>query len=520
MTARPEQGAGSASADTRPGPERGAGQQVRTRQVVAWACLALVAARLLFVTQPLRSDEGGYLLLARHWRSGGEFLYGDYHVDRPPLLMAIFRLAAVTEWDGAIRVLSIPFAVVTVLAVAHAARVLAGDRAARWAAVVAAALLASPALTADQADGELFAAPFVAGSVAVALVAWRRPGGSPRWWLAVGAGALAGAASLVKQNFLEGLLFVATLVLVDTLRRRTLTARSRVVGTGVLVGAVLPALAVLAWAHVAGVDGLRIWTDLAAFRGDAFGVIWQHSTRAPVTRAVNLVALAMLSMMLPLAWTWFRACVTSGAGRMTAEEWGVTVGLGYGLVAIAGGGSYWPHYLIGLVPFLALAAGLVAGRETPAGRSARRWSRVAAGSALVLVVVEAVVYATVPWVWYQQRTGEWLAASSEAGDTAWVAYGQPAILESADLSSPYPYLWSLPMRTLDPGQDRLRATLAGPEAPTWVVEANSLNSWQIDASGRLRGLLEARYDRVATVCGLPIWLRADLSRDLAPLPRC
>lgn len=490
------------------------------RAVLLAACLAVVAARSVFVTQPLRSDEGGYLLLARHWRSGGEFLYGDYHVDRPPLLMVIFRVAALSDWDGAIRLLSIPFAVVTVLAVAHAARQLGGRRAAGWAAVVAAALLVSPALAADQADGELFAAPFVAGSVAAAIAAWRRPGGVARWWLAVGAGALAGAAALVKQNLIEGLVFVATLVLVDAVRHRALTARGRVVGGGVLLGALLPFLLLVLWARAVGLDVLQFWADLVAFREDAFGVIWQHSTRAPVTRAISLVGLALVSAMLSLAWAWARRCRSRGARGMTAEEWGVTTTLVYGVLAIVGGGSYWSHYLVGLAPMIALAAGLSAASQAPPGRSARRWSRVAVGSAAVLVVAEVLVYATMPSVWRQQRTGQWLADSSATGDTAFIAYGQPAILESADLTTPYPYLWSLPMRTLDPQQERLRDTLAGADAPVWVVAVNPLNSWRIDESGRLRQLLERRYRAVATVCGFPVWLREDLTRELAPSPRC
>ena len=101
-----------------------------------------------------------------------------------------------------------------------------------------------------------------------------------------------------------------------------------------------------------------------------------------------------------------------------------------------------------------------------------------------------------------------------------VLYGSPSILEAADLETPYPYLWSLPMRTLDPRQERLRATLAGPTAPTWIAQVSGLNSWHVDESGRLRELIDARYDRVAEFCGVDLWLRAGESRALAPPPRC
>jgi hypothetical protein len=142
------------------------------------------------------------------------------------------------------------------------------------------------------------------------------------------------------------------------------------------------------------------------------------------------------------------------------------------------------------------------------------------GTAVVGSAAMALVYATVPAVWFQQRTGQWLAAAARPGDTAVVAYGHASILETADLPSPYPYLWSVPMRTLDPDQRLLRTTLAGDRAPAWLVEVNDLGSWGIDEGGRLRALVERRYRVVAEVCGNPVWLRQDLNRSPGAAPRC
>jgi hypothetical protein len=88
------------------------------------------------------------------------------------------------------------------------------------------------------------------------------------------------------------------------------------------------------------------------------------------------------------------------------------------------------------------------------------------------------------------------------------------------MPSPYPHVWSAAMRTLDPAQTRLRATLAGPDAPSWVVQVNGLNAWGIDEGSRLRDLLHQRYRVVAEICGYRVWLRADLTRRLAPPPPC
>jgi hypothetical protein len=88
------------------------------------------------------------------------------------------------------------------------------------------------------------------------------------------------------------------------------------------------------------------------------------------------------------------------------------------------------------------------------------------------------------------------------------------------MSSPYPHLWSLPMRTFDPQQARLRQTLAGPEAPEWIVQVTGLNAWGIDGGSRLRNLVHHRYRVVATVCGHPVWLRRDVERELRTPPAC
>lgn len=492
----------------------------RTTRLLLVLSATVVVTRLVYAWQPLRSDEGGYLFLAREWSPGaGEFLYGDHHVDRPPLLLAIFRLAALTEWDRAIRLLAIPFVVAAVLLTARAAYLAAGWTAARWSAVVTTALVSSPALAADQADGGLFAVPLVAGAVALGLEAWRRGSSAGRFRWAVAAGALGAAATLVKQNYLEGLLFAAALVVTDAVVRRR--APSWAFVAGIAAGAVLPHVLVAAWAVRHGLDPLRVWTDLVAFRAEALRTIWAEPMRAPGLRAAGLVALAVVSAVVPLAWTWFRWLLARvRAGEGAPDQVAIGVVLVYGVWAMVVGGSYWPHYLLQLAVGLGLGAGIVAARAGRHAVSMRRWSGVAAGSAVVGLLAVAAVYALVPQVWFQERVGQWLAASAAPGDSAVVTYGHPVVLETADVGTPYPYLWSLPMRTLDPDQRRLRALLAGPEAPAWVVQMNAFDSWGIDEGGRLRELVERRYDVAAQVCGRTMWLRADLDRSLAAAPDC
>ncbi len=76
------------------------------------------------------------------------------------------------------------------------------------------------------------------------------------------------------------------------------------------------------------------------------------------------------------------------------------------------------------------------------------------------------------------------------------------------------------MRTFDGEQERLRATLAGPRAPSWIVQVTGLNAWRIDDRSRLRDLIRQRYRVVAEVCGHRLWLRQDVTRELAAPPPC
>ena len=67
---------------------------VAGKEVLAGALLATLALRLPFLTEPLGVDEGGLAYIARFWTGGrGHSLYGDYWIDRPPLLLALFKAA-------------------------------------------------------------------------------------------------------------------------------------------------------------------------------------------------------------------------------------------------------------------------------------------------------------------------------------------------------------------------------------------------------------------------------------------
>jgi hypothetical protein len=405
--------------------------------------------------------------------------------------------------------------VLFVLAAWRAGSLLAGNAGGRWAAGVAAGVMCSPGVAADQADGELFGAAFVMVSIALALSAWHASSPtSSRCWTAA-AGVVAGAAPLVKQNLLEGLLLLAGLIVFGYWGRDE-AARRRAAGMApmALAGALLPAVAVALWLAGVAAEPAGAWRDLVGFRRDALEVIWSTSPSTSLTLLAQLLMLGVLTGVVLVAIAWF-CCARRHLPDRAPERRTITALLLFGFAAITAGGSYWAPYLLQLAPATVLAAGAIASAV---------WMRSAVGvvvfAAAVTTIEGVVVHAAVPSTWYSQRIGEWLSDAKAPGDTGFVAYGHAGVLESADLPSPYPHLWSVPMRTLDPEQARLRDTLGGPGAPTWIVQVNGLNAWGIDDGARLKTLIRDRYEAVAEICGSRVWLRQDATRELPPVPHC
>ncbi|WP_447646446.1 hypothetical protein [Nocardioides zeae] len=119
--------------------ERGTNAR-RTILVVGAIALLGVALRLPFLGVPPGQDESGFFIVGQQWHDGTS-LYGDYWVDRPPLLLTIFWL--VPSVTG-LRVVGCLAVAAVVLLVALAAYVARGHRAAVAAAATAALLSAAP----------------------------------------------------------------------------------------------------------------------------------------------------------------------------------------------------------------------------------------------------------------------------------------------------------------------------------------------------------------------------------------
>lgn len=507
------------------GPSKpGAGGARRASAATVGLVLALatlsVLARLPFVVRPLSPDEGGFLMVAAQWGPGAS-LYGNYWVDRPPLLITLFSLAhhlggLADQGSGvggavALRLVGAACVGTSVLLAAALARAVvrldrgAGHVSARLsrfvvvgAAATAATFLVSPMFGAGEVDGEILAVPFVLAGLTAAFRAYasvrsagRSGAGSAAWWAT--AGVLAVAAGGVKQNMLE--VFVAVgVLLVATSRRspRAAIGAAAAFGAGVVAGAA----ALLGWAAWHGTPPAGIWDAVVTFRFQAAAVIAHGAPGTARVRGLGVAGAFVTTGALGVVVAAFvpgrRGRSAGRPGALLAATAAVLVWEGIGVV---GGGSYWLHYLIGTVPGLVLAAVTVALR----GRRRALGAVVAYAAVVSTVAVTTTAFAAAGAPSASTTVEHYLATHARAGDTGVVGFGDPALLEAAHLPSPYPQLWSLPVRVRDPHLSDLNALLEGPRRPTWiVVDGDSLASWGIDAS-LAQPVLEREYRQVRTV---------------------
>ena len=474
--------------------------------------LAVLAAllRLPYAGAPMSPDEGGFLVVGGQW-SKGSSLYGQYWVDRPPLLIELYRLADHLGGLLALRLIGCVAVAVTVLAIGMTLRATAGPRAAGWGAACAAALLVSPVAGAVAVNGELLAAPFVAlGTWAAAEALHARPTPVALRW-AGAAGAAAAGAVLVKQNMLDAAVFAVVLGLAAWWMRRISRRRLRHLAAAYAGGVVGTAVVVLGVAALRGSRPGSVFYAMYPFRWDALQAV-QTATGAERLHRLALLAGKDLLTMAPVLLVGLVVAAVLGRRNRSGVQATLVATIAmaaYALGSTALGGSYWSHYLVELAVPVALAGGLLVGTGFPRAR---------------LVAALVVVASAVAWAGgfgHQVSTGgadagAAIAAVARPGDTLVSVFGEPQVLRTAGLQSPYPYLWSLPTRTLDPGLHELATLLSGPNAPTWFVTRSAATVKTLQGSGAHEAL-HLHYRHLVDVCGRGIYLHDGTPRP-TPVP--
>lgn len=467
------------------------------------AILIAFALRAPWFGAPLGNDEGGLAYVADHWQSGGPFAYGHYFLDRPPLLVGVFRIAAETGGTTSVRVIGALTASALVIGIAFLARRLGGNRAGAWGALLATTLVSSPSLGSVYTPAELVAALPSLLSVLALVTGLQRRGDAGRLFAA--AGFLAVAALLVKQSFgdalVAGLGCVAALAILERDGRRA----ARLLGF--YLGGACVALACLEVLEFAlGMKEGAMAYALIGFRIDGLSALAGSSGGLPARFAGRLLG-PLLYSGLGLVTAWGVAGLIRMKGDRVLQ---VTLGgwAAGGLAGVLLGGSYWPHYLIELIPFSVVAASLVLARIDVriAGVTATALAALGLGGAIVGSTLDQKSET-------EARTiGEYVAARSLPSDTIYVRYSQPNITFYSGLRTPYPYDWSLMLRTIPDAQPRLRELLRSRGRPTWVVDWESDGAYGLDTNGATTRLLKDHYRRAGSVCGTPLLLERGVAR--------
>jgi hypothetical protein len=485
-----------------------AGRLVASRWTVAVAAAAAFLLRLLGLTRPVRADEAGFELVARAWHPTSHSVYGAYFVDKPPPLVALFKLSDAIGGPLFIRVLGAVGCAALVVVAAAVARLVADEEAARWTAVAAAALVTTPVIDVVAVKGEVLALPFLLGAIGLALVAVRDRAA----WPALAAGVLAGIPLGLKQNLAGGVVFTAVLFVGSHLAGRIGRGDLARLASAAVAGFAVPVLATVGWALAAGVRLHALWYAVYGFRADASAALGGGSLAGPARRAAVLVLILVVTG-IAVVLAAYVARLRDHRRRDAPLTAAVVAMVVFDVAALALGGSFWQDYAFELVPGALVAMTLV---------TARMRAR------LVPLMAASTVVCLVGWgAWNlaglqefdEHDTGVALRDAAEPGDTLVVFGGRADLQLESRLSSPYPYLWSLPMRALDPDLTRFRALVDGPDAPTWLVEWWPFDTWTPKGDDLRRDVVRRYVEHGQGCDGRTIWLLKDVDRP-TPAPDC
>ena len=476
-----------------------------------WLAVGLVmtvALRAPYLNAALTRDEGGDTFIAQAFHHGGPFAYGAYFLDRPPLLLALYRVAADLAGDSGVRMLGLLAAMVLVGLIVALATRLGGSHAAPFAALAGAAMVSSQATGGVESSAELLAAVPSSASVLLLVAALQNPRGARR--LLAASGAAAAAAILVKQSFgdalVAGVVGLAVVALSRPSDRRAVLgwAAAYVAGfTAVMAGLVL-------WAALADVTAHQLWYAMFGFRLDAASVLAHGQLRRALRLGGPLVHSGLAVALLITAGALLRGRCPAGT-RAALAGW-----LLAGVAGVLLGGSYVPTYVIEIVPVAAVGLAVACALKP-------RLGALALGAVLGFALLPTVRAALLdhPDTYRQdvRAIGHYVRDRAEAGQTVYVMFARANVLYYAGLRSPFPYHWALMMRTVAGATRQLRTLLDGPGRPSWVVDQDGPDGYSLDPRGELRRVLARRYRGVGRVCGTAILLaRGAVARPPPQVP--
>ena len=477
--------------------------------VIAGSATVSVLMRLRMLWSPVSVDEGAYLAIARAW-SHGKVLYRDVFVDRPQGLLVLFRV-----WDwasggstGSIRIMAMLFGVLLVVSTSVIVRELAGDVAARFAAIICAVVSAAPMLEGYAANTELLSGAMSAAGLAVGVLALSKR--RPLVWF-FSSGLLAGVALSLKQSGFDGMLALLVWLMFGVLycatQRRTglMAVAALVAGLMTVVGALVLHGALTGWSRWwSAVIGYRLKTQSVFAGAD-----WRNLAANMPYAAVVLGTSAYLAVLgAGTATRGLRVRVTRSLtpGSVVLVAWFASATMAFLI-----GGGFWRHYWLLLAAPISALAG-VGLAQLPKPRH------------VMLAATLLPCLASSVWIYagdqahinlraagdhraaVDELVAEWFNVHRHPGENLYVLCASAGVYADAHQDPGYPYLWLLEVHRGVNAQNRLVGYLDDPaHGPQFIAEYQRPSS--CDSSGRVGRILRRSYQPVAVVGNVTIFER-------------
>jgi 4-amino-4-deoxy-L-arabinose transferase-like glycosyltransferase len=400
------------------------------------------------------------------------------------------------------------FGVLLVVSTGIVVREVAGDTAARLAAMICAVVSATPVLEGYAANTELLSGAVSAAGLAVGVLALskRRPNA-----LFFGSGLLAGVALSLKQSGFDGvvsLLVWLSLGLVFCTARRGAALKaiaSLVAGLMTVLGALMLHGALTGWSRWwSAVVGYRLKTQSAFTGAD-----WSNLAATAPYAAVVLATSAFLAVMGVGTVTRglrHRVSTSLTPGSVVLVMW-----LGSATMAFLIGGGFWRHY------WLLLAAPLSALAGVGLSQLPRLRHVMLAATLLPCLAITAWVYAGDPanlnlraahdhHAVVDELVAQWFNAHRQPGQNLYVLCASAGVYADAHQDPGYPYLWLIEVHRGANAQNRLVKYLGDPtRGPHFIAEYQRPST--CDSSGRVDRILRRSYRPVAAVGNVTMFER-------------
>ena len=498
---------------------------------IVWLIIALVlgvAVRMFFFEYPMIHDEGGYALAARGWFEGTGKLYDDLWISRPQGIFVIYGITMKTFGYGvaAFRLMAWIFATLTVLAVWLFARRWTSPRTALLSAFVTTILLGAPNLEGYTANAELFSGMPAAFSafwlLRQAQTGWTRKG-------LIGIGVLIGISTLLKPSGVTMWPAAMAFLMLTT----NDAYRERIKRCGwVTVGMIITALITFAHGVYLGFGDFFYATILYRFSSQsAMSVGTLHNLRAIGGLLGNAAEFFLLILLvwifrlrLPLVpvlelpaksdgalwWLpeWIRKLRSNDPGGLILMLWIVAA-----LVGVAMGGDYWTHYLILLVPPVAM---WLARAIDGIAHALSGWRQKLAivMFALLLVLPYAVAFEGTDGMYLrvyrhpgypaQNDVARYIRENTTPDQTIYVAFDQASIYYLSDRKPAYRHLYDQELRALPDSYGDIIGILNSDERPAYIISTLHPGPFPDDSRAFWREVSRF-YDLEIMIGGVPVY---------------